>query len=487
MTVNVGDILNPSGNQLVMDGSSLFLMNWAAQGSGSGALSESSLWKPGLTSATWAQNADGTGALYFSKDNPGSEDELYPTLPAIQHFGPSVLIASSAGPKGPLTITPRLLTAAEKAAYCTRQELQSNWLSFAADTSPDSIKPVCYLEIEAQMPIGPNGALQGLWPAWWMLVNGEWPPEIDCFEMFGAGYPGSHGMTTSVHTTDPNWTSKLPAGLTYVGQGTATQAPPVSFGPTAGMHRYGSLITGDQILTFFDRKCVMAWPMPSDLVGAAVYPIINLAIGTAGSGVGAPPAGATSVGSYVIGDVQIWSYPNGYGASNPVPTPTPTPVPTPTPSPVPTPTPTPVPTPVPTPTPPAGPSPSGTIATPGRGTITDAAGSVWYVTAAKVVVRNGASVSGSNIVELAYVNGGIYESDGNLWWSWSDGANSWSSNPVSSPIATPPVPTPTPTPVPTPTPTPTPPGPNAAAITKAKADIASAQTLLTAALAALNS
>jgi hypothetical protein len=105
----------------------------------------------------------------------------------------------------------------------------------------------------------------------------------------------------------------------------------------------------------------------------------------------------------------------------PKPTPTPVPAPTPTPTPVPKPTPTPVPAPTPTPVPKPTPSTNGTVVTTVRPTITDALGNVWAITSGAQVSRNGAVIAyTANVIELAYVNGVVWQlnASGN-WYSFT--------------------------------------------------------------------
>jgi hypothetical protein len=101
----------------------------------------------------------------------------------------------------------------------------------------------------------------------------------------------------------------------------------------------------------------------------------------------------------------------------PVSAPTPTPVPKPTPTPVPKPTPTPVPAPTPTPVPKPTPSTNGTVVATVGPTITDALGNVWAITSGAQVSRNGAVVAyTANVIELAYVNGVVWQLNASENW-----------------------------------------------------------------------
>ncbi len=138
----------------------------------------------------------------------------------------------------------------------------------------------------------------------------------------------------------------------------------------------------------------------------------------------------------------------------PAPTPHPTPTPTPAPTPHPTPTPTPEPTPHPTPTPPPTPTPtasSNELTPTSGGTLTDASGNTWTLTAAGGVDENGTPVPGGSGTSAFAIVGNVYygqDATSLGWYTYSPTTKSWTSS-----VA--PVLSPTPTPLPTPIPTPT--------------------------------
>ncbi len=152
-----------------------------------------------------------------------------------------------------------------------------------------------------------------------------------------------------------------------------------------------------------------------------------------------------------------WSV-GGGTATSPLPT-APTPVP---PTPVP---PTPVPpTPVPpTPTPtPVKPSPNDTVVKAGStAAIVDVNANKWTITAGGQVAVNGvADTTTANVIELAYVNGTIWQENASkLWWGETKPDGSWSAGGGTATSPLPVSPTPTPVP-PTPTPPPVTPSPN---------------------------
>jgi lysophospholipase L1-like esterase len=132
-------------------------------------------------------------------------------------------------------------------------------------------------------------------------------------------------------------------------------------------------------------------------------------------------------------------------STSPVPvttTPTPTPAPTPTPTPAPTPTPT-----------PAASANDTTVMAGSTSAITDASGNKWTITSAGLVAVNGTpDTTTSGVIELAYVNGTIWQENNNgLWWGETKPNAAWApeAGTATSPLRA--TATPTPTPAPTPT------------------------------------
>ena len=115
---------------------------------------------------------------------------------------------------------------------------------------------------------------------------------------------------------------------------------------------------------------------------------------------------------------------------------------------------TPVSTPTPPPAPTVTPSANDTVVLAGStGAITDASGNAWTITAGGQVAINGkADATTGSVVELAYVNGTIWqENSAKLWWGETQPNASWSpaAGTSVSPLPAPPTPPP-PTPVVTP-------------------------------------
>ena len=119
-------------------------------------------------------------------------------------------------------------------------------------------------------------------------------------------------------------------------------------------------------------------------------------------------------------------------------------------------TPTPTPTPGPAPTP----SKNDTVVTGTSAAIVDASGNKWTITGGGQVAINGAAdTTTGNVIELAYVNGTIWQQNtSKLWWGETAPNAAWSpqAGTATSPLPATPPPTPTPTPAPAPTPAPTP-------------------------------
>lgn len=316
-TLKIGDTLNLNGSQLVLGPQSLFAMNWRTRLGPAAQMTSATRWSPGLNNG-WSTNQDGTGPVYLSEINIGSEDQYYVTYEGLQALGSQYFPVTSDGPNGPLRIHPRLATAAQKKVLDTRSDLGThNWLSGAMTTMPEGISPPFYMEVEMTLPAGWKGNLSGLWPAFWGLdTNGDWPPEIDTMEMFGGP------IASSLHTTDTSWGAKCKAYYDSIGKhidwladdGTAASIYVSTGAQMQGKHRYGSLLLADGLYHFIDRVCVVVFPCPADMGAKSnFFLLIDLAVGKPGSGPGAPPAGATDVGELVVSDLQAFKMPAVYG------------------------------------------------------------------------------------------------------------------------------------------------------------------------------
>lgn len=311
MQVKIGDKLDLTGSQLLLGPESLFAQQWRTRLGAKKPMSAATRWSPGLNNG-WSTKADGTGPVNLAEINIGSEDQYYLTYEGLQNLGGSLFPVTSDGPNGPLRIHPRLATPAEKAKLDTRSDLGTHsWVSAAMTTMPEVISPPWYCEIEATLPVGWKGNRSGLWPAFWFYTVDQGTSEIDTFEEFGGP------IAASLHTEDHSWGAKCQAYYDGIGkhidwiadEGTAASIY-VSTGAELGgtPHRFGTLLNSDGLFHFIDRVCVVVYPLPADFGAASgFFPMIDFAVGKLGSGPGAPAAGATDLGEYVISDFRAFT------------------------------------------------------------------------------------------------------------------------------------------------------------------------------------
>lgn len=114
-----------------------------------------------------------------------------------------------------------------------------------------------YFEIRARLPAG-----QGVWPAFWLLRPGMWPPEIDVMEYLG-------GRPTTIHST-VHWTED--------GENRNTGCKIERDDPTAAFHSYGVLWRTEDLTFYIDRIPVGRVASKPGLV-RPMYMLANLAIG----------------------------------------------------------------------------------------------------------------------------------------------------------------------------------------------------------------
>lgn len=114
-----------------------------------------------------------------------------------------------------------------------------------------------YFEIRARLPGG-----QGIWPAFWLLRPGMWPPEIDVMEYLG-------GRPTTIHST-LHWSED--------GQH-RTSGCKIERGDLATtFHTYGVLWRSEDLTFYIDRIPVGRIASKPGLDGP-MYMLANLAIG----------------------------------------------------------------------------------------------------------------------------------------------------------------------------------------------------------------
>jgi beta-glucanase (GH16 family) len=101
-----------------------------------------------------------------------------------------------------------------------------------------------YFEIRAMLPQG-----IGMWPAFWMLTGnsylpGNWPPELDVLEAFGATTSAGEGGANQAHRDIHSTNTAQQAG------GWAT----ISGNEYTAYHTYGALRTPQLITFFYDEN-----------------------------------------------------------------------------------------------------------------------------------------------------------------------------------------------------------------------------------------
>ena len=335
-TFKIGDQLDPSrlGNRLV-NPSELFALKWGGQ------------WWPSYRSG-WD---NGKGQVNVTTINESNEAEVYITGDGLKNMPSFRDVMKSDGPNGPLRITPRLMTAAERAFVNTRSELsQQTWVSASPSSMVDIVAPY-YAEITCDMPPKPNGSRVALWRAFWQLLTDQaWQngPEFDIMEEFGER-DGKARITTGLHTsTGSAWASTddkgniiggalkkaIDAGLIklpieYTTTGTSSQNLNLD---GKQIYRFGGWVDTTGFYIFVGVRgsgpmtCVWTWPYATDFTGRKSYMSADFAIGKGGTGAGDIQSNETTVGTWTIYDIGVWDLNAGAGGgTGTTPTPTPTP------------------------------------------------------------------------------------------------------------------------------------------------------------------
>ena len=137
-----------------------------------------------------------------------------------------------------------------------------------------------YFEIRARLPAG-----AGLWPAFWLLTPGAWPPEIDAMEARGAPH-----YAVRVHWSEDG--AHRSSGCDI----------PLADGSTA-FHTYGVLWTPDVVAFYLDRAPV-AWIRAKPGFDRPMYMLANLAVG---GWAGEPDDSTPFPATYAIDQVAAWS------------------------------------------------------------------------------------------------------------------------------------------------------------------------------------
>jgi beta-glucanase (GH16 family) len=287
--------------------------------------------------------------------------------------------------------------------------------SGAIDTANSFNQQYGYFEMRAQLPAG-----QGMWPAFWLLTKGNWPPELDALEAFGAPNANGEGGTNKMHY----------GAISHDGSQSAGNWVDTGMDLTAGFHTYGVNWDPQHLTYYVDGQQVAQVNTPAD-ANVPMYMIANLAAGgnwpgsTAGNTAqlqidyiraysNDPNANAVALDTVSAPDNHD---PGMYGASaaNAAPSSTPASAPSSTPAlaeasaPAPAPSSTPAPAPSSTPAPAPSSTPaSGQTSTPvttGSGTDTltlHLSGDAWHGDAQFVVTVDGKSLGAAQSVTASH-------------------------------------------------------------------------------------
>jgi beta-glucanase (GH16 family) len=125
-----------------------------------------------------------------------------------------------------------------------------------------------YFEMRAELPQG-----AGMWPAFWMLTDnsylaGNWPPELDTLEAFGAPNANGEGGPFQAHyDVHSNNTSQQAGAWVKMNANESTS-----------YNTYGVLWTPQTLTFYYDGQEVAQTPTPSDFT-QKMYMIATVAVG----------------------------------------------------------------------------------------------------------------------------------------------------------------------------------------------------------------
>jgi beta-glucanase (GH16 family) len=125
-------------------------------------------------------------------------------------------------------------------------------------TKPFLVKPGSYIEARIKVP-----ACDGCWPAFWLVPEGQWPPEIDIFEFFGT--QSDNRPSFNYHPPEGNQT-----GPDHYGK-KATDY-------TAAFHVYGVQWDGRRAIPYVDGKAYPGSGADKDMTSLPLQIILNLSV-----------------------------------------------------------------------------------------------------------------------------------------------------------------------------------------------------------------
>ncbi len=222
-----------------------------------------------------------------------------------------------------------------------------------------------YFEVRAELPSG-----TGLWPAFWLVpASNQYTAELDVFESIGADathiYSSVHGSTAG---TWQNITRSFAVPNT-----------------STGFHTYGVDWEPTTTTFYVDGKATGSEPTPSSM-NQPMYLLLNVAVGGNGSWPGAPDAQTTFPAAMHVDYVRAFATSNtssvGGSASIPV----------------------------------AASQDDTIISATQGGSIVDASGNAWTIANGQVLTNGVADTATSNVTELAYVRGTVWEENSAAMW-----------------------------------------------------------------------
>lgn len=116
-----------------------------------------------------------------------------------------------------------------------------------------------YAEMRARFPAGNE-----LWPAFWLLERGPWPPEIDIVE-------GQSLRPETVYATD-HWG---PNGVDHANQTAYVSGVALS----SGYHTYGLDWEPNYLKWYFDGKLIKTVTAAKEIPSAPMFILVSLAVG----------------------------------------------------------------------------------------------------------------------------------------------------------------------------------------------------------------